>query len=237
MLIQSVINARICLITVDSNRWIWHNSRMGKETIEKILGRRERKKQQTRDALEATAWRLFQRKGYDETTVEDITDAVDVSPRTFFRYFDSKEAVLFGDWRSDVERVSDMILSRPADEPSLVALFNAAQELTDLNSANQAQMLLRKKLAQTSKKIGDYERNVIMPELEGSVARALAQRLDVDPETDLRPNLYAAVAVGALNAARKIWLATDGRTPMSELLRQAFDFVTLPVMKAGGKKR
>jgi len=49
-----------------------YNTRMSKEKIEKLMGRRERKKQQTRDALEATAWRLFQRKGYDATTVEDM---------------------------------------------------------------------------------------------------------------------------------------------------------------------
>jgi AcrR family transcriptional regulator len=210
---------------------------MGKETIERILGRRERKKQQTRDALEATAWRLFQRKGYDQTTIEDITDAVDVSPRTFFRYFDSKEAVLFGDWRSNLDSITELILSRPADEAPLVALFEAAKELEGLNKAEQSRLLMRKKLSENSRKIGEYERNVINLEFERAVARALAQRLDADPDTDLRPNLYAAAAVGAWNAARKMWMASDGERSMSDLLQEAFDLVLNPVEKAVGKHR
>ncbi len=199
---------------------------MGKDKIERILGRRERKKQQTREALEATAWRLFQRKGYDQTTIEDITDAVDVSTRTFFRYFDSKEAVLFGDWRSDLERISELILARPADEPPLRALMQAALQLVELNRDKESRILLRNQLAKNSRRVGDYERNVINPEFERVIAQALARRMEVEPESDPRPELIAAIAVGAWNAARKLSLASDGKLSMADLLRQAFDFIS-----------
>ena len=60
-------------------------------SLEADPGRRQRKKQATREALIETAMKLFAAKGYDHTAIHEITDAVDVSERTFFRYFASKE--------------------------------------------------------------------------------------------------------------------------------------------------
>ncbi len=56
--------------------------------------RRERKKQETRERLLEAAWQLFRARGYDNTTVEEITEAADVGKGTFFNYFESKEALL-----------------------------------------------------------------------------------------------------------------------------------------------
>src|SRR6478752_7463936 len=80
------------------------------------VSRRERKKEQTRQALRREALRLFGERGFDATTIQDITEAADVAPRTFFLHFSTKEDVLLGDARDGVAAFADMLHARPADQ-------------------------------------------------------------------------------------------------------------------------
>src|SRR4051812_1834701 len=95
------------------------------------LGRRARKKQQTRDDLVAAAVKLFAERGFDETTTEDIAEAADVSQRTFFRHFPSKEAVLYGDEEAMEAAFRDAIVARPDSEGPVHAVAAAMRTLTD----------------------------------------------------------------------------------------------------------
>lgn len=104
---------------------------MGRGVTSPRPGLRERKKARTRDALLRAALELFTTQGFEETTVDEITEAVDVSQRTFFRYFRNKEEVVFA--------VQDMIEShfvaalreRPRTEGPLEALRNAVLQTWD----------------------------------------------------------------------------------------------------------
>jgi AcrR family transcriptional regulator len=87
--------------------------------------RRERKKRQTRDALVHAALKLFDAKGYEHTAVREITDAVDVSERTFFRYFASKEDLAVSFVRGFSDILIKELAARPPDEEPLIALGNA----------------------------------------------------------------------------------------------------------------
>jgi AcrR family transcriptional regulator len=78
-------------------------------------GLRERKKQRTKEAIQREAMRLFKRQGYEETTIEQIASAAEISPSTFFNYFPTKEDVVIYD-RYD-PMVFEMLLSAPAGEP------------------------------------------------------------------------------------------------------------------------
>ena len=64
-------------------------------------------------------WSLFTRQGFDGTTVEEIADACEVSPRTFFRYFPTKEDVLFGDSEARRERLLAVLADQPADDAAV----------------------------------------------------------------------------------------------------------------------
>ena len=199
------------------------------KAMEELLDRREWNKKRTREALEAAAWRLFQRKGFDETTIEDITDAAGVSPRTFFRYFDSKEAVLFGDWRSDIEVAAMTFMSLPADQHPLLMLREVMLSLVERFEAERPKYMFRKRLAATSKNVGAYERNVILPTMEALVIPALAQWMGVDPQEDPHPFMYSGIALIALEGAKRIWIAHDGQVSLTELVNKAFDIALDPL--------
>jgi AcrR family transcriptional regulator len=81
------------------------------------LGHRERKKARTRRALLEAAVRLFDEKGYEQTTVAEISAAADVAPRTFFAYFASKEDVLFLQAEDRLRTLIDVLAGRRPGEP------------------------------------------------------------------------------------------------------------------------
>lgn len=195
------------------------------ESAEVKVGRRERKTRQTREALATAAWRLFKHRGFNGTTIEAIATAADVSQRTFFRYFDSKEDALYSEWRDDLAALTDRVLSRPLDEPPLTAIREAVLSLADRFEARRNRILLRHQLATDSRQVAKYQRNVVQPAWEEALAGAVAQRLGIDSYVDLRPLLYAGSAIAAFNAAVVKWLAADGVGWLPELVTEALDLL------------
>ncbi|MBN2168644.1 MAG: TetR family transcriptional regulator [Actinobacteria bacterium] len=192
---------------------------------QKDLGRRERKKIETRQALEEAALELFETKGYDQTTIEDITEAVDVSSRTFFRYFDSKEAVLFGNWQSYMSGISEMLKNRPLEETPLEAMKEFSLLYAQVVETLKPRMLFIKKLSDISTTIGDYEREIMCPIIEDVLAAAFADRMGVDINADMKPRIYAGVSIVALNVAKLQWIESDGKKPFYKFVEEAFDIV------------
>src|SRR5581483_6009979 len=87
-----------------------------------VGSRRERKRQDTRERIQAAAWALFLERGYEQTAVYEITEAVDVSERTFFRHFPNKAAVLAAVDEEFAVRCLDVFWREPAEEPPWRAL-------------------------------------------------------------------------------------------------------------------
>lgn len=113
-------------------------------------GLRERKKMRTRQAIATAALRLFAERGYEETTIADIAAAADVSPRTFFSYFPSKEDVIFAEIDDRLAEVAERLRRTPGESPmetirrSIVAVLEAiAAEHRDYGPVQVALILER----------------------------------------------------------------------------------------------
>ena len=183
--------------------------------------RRERKKARTRRDLVEAAVRLFDERGFEGTTIEDITNAADVSPRTFFRYFASKEEILFSEHEPNVDDLRKRLTDCPDGEPLLVSVREATLTIADHIEENKDFQLLRIRLTSESPTVGAYALRV-QQDWVGISARILAERLGVNVHTDLRPTLIAGAANVAIRSALTRWSTGQGRESLRELTSEAF---------------
>ena len=159
--------------------------------------RRERKKRQTRDALIEAALELFEAKGYEQTAIHEITDAVDVSERTFFRYFASKEDLVLSFVRDLQDVMTEELTARPPAEEPLVALRNAFRLAVERLSMSSG--IGRGPGYPSVTKLIDSSPALLAANLRffqehsEHLARVLAERERVDPATDLRPRVLVGV--------------------------------------------
>jgi AcrR family transcriptional regulator len=162
-------------------------------------GLRERKKRRTRAALRRAALSLTVERGLDHVTVDEIAAAAEVSPRTFFNYFASKEEAVVGDDPDARRLLLEHLRERPADEPPLVALGAALATYADEMAADHDLWTLRRALLE--------QHPELLPRLLGAsasaereVAAALAERAGL-PAGHPYPALVASVALAAARTA------------------------------------
>lgn len=174
-------------------------------------GLRERKKLRTRNALIRSALELFSLKGYEGTTVDEIAAAVDVSQRTFFRYFANKEEVALSLQEVEEARAFAALLARPADEPPLVAVRNTALVSWDgIKEAIRAVVPLslhldtQRMIESTPQLLAARLRRLAA--LEERLAVELARREGLDPVADPRPRVLIAAYSGVMQAASRAWV-------------------------------
>ena len=189
---------------------------------------RERKKLATRRLLRRTALELVGERGLANVTVEDIAEAAEVSPRTFFNYFPSKEAVLFG---GDPDRAAELRSRIATEVPGRTALDalrivladdseSMAGELRSLGG-DPAEWLRRMKVARADPHIRAAHA-AQMALIERSIAEGLAERLGADQETDPYPGVLAAAAVGVVRSCLMFWAGSGGTVELGQLIDQAF---------------
>src|ERR1700716_2036008 len=104
-------------------------------------GLRERKKQRTRETIARAAHELFAERGYHETTLPDIAGAADVSTRTIFAYFPSKEDILFSDFALMREALARALAERPEGQDALQPVRDFILTLNQIEESEQDEQL------------------------------------------------------------------------------------------------
>ncbi|GHH33768.1 TetR family transcriptional regulator [Streptomyces candidus] len=176
----------------------------------RVRGLRERKKQRTRNALLRVALELFTTQGYERTTVDEIADAVDVSQRTFFRYFSSKEEVAFTVVSMAEARFLDAVRARPADEGPLTALRNAVilawdsvGEAIEAVVPMELHMRTYRMIESTPALLAVHLRR--STEVEDALAAVVAEREGLDVDEDPRPRIAVAAFGGVMRLTGRMW--------------------------------
>jgi AcrR family transcriptional regulator len=156
-------------------------------------GLRERKKQRTRETIARVALQLFEERGYQATTLDDIAEAADVSTRTIFSYYPSKEDILFADFPEMKAALARALDERPDSADALDTLrgFILSLEKDELH-------LRRVAIVRRDATLQGRER-ARLAEIEGLVAAAIARDLNAAAD-DLRPRLIAASLIAAFEA-------------------------------------
>jgi AcrR family transcriptional regulator len=205
---------------------IWDSIRMlplrdsQAEDIGPNAGRRDKNRLRTRGQLNSAAIYLFAERGYDNTSVEDVAEAAGISVRTLFRYFTSKEDIVFAR-TFDLRGFLAGVLSEPAGMPTMTVIRNAYLRQLPFNDAER-ELILKffKAMSTTAALQGRYLwlQNEFRQQLANTLAkrghRRKANEIDI---------LTANVAETVLHRALDRWLANPGRANVRTLVESAFN--------------
>jgi AcrR family transcriptional regulator len=183
--------------------------------------RRSRKKSRTHAALVEAGAELFASQGFDETTTTDIAERADVSQRTLFRHFPSKEAVLYGDMDEVLFALRDALEAQPENTPVLAVVDNAITSLAENFETHSERRLLQARLAASYPSVSAYSRATVQLGWEREIIAAVASRLGVDPLVDPRPEIIAGATMSAVRIATRQWTVSRGTENYMTLISTA----------------
>jgi AcrR family transcriptional regulator len=190
--------------------------------IESKAGLREMTRASVRDQIAGHALRLFDERGFDNTTIGDIAAALGISQRSFFRYFPAKEDVVVGDPKPFGALVVDAAGSRPADEPVWAVLRHAFSPVESAASTDPVLGLrtMRVMMSTASLRARNVEKHIAWAVMLEPV---IVARLGGDEQSRaFRAQTLIHSALACLDVALAEWVRRGGATPIGELLDDAF---------------
>ena len=188
-----------------------------------VVALRERKKDQTREALARAAFRLFRDKGYEATTVAEIARAANVSRRTFFRYFSTKDALLFVDDADHLERFRELLAERRPGDSVFVTIRHASLALAREIISERERVLARGRIIDASSVLSKQERQQDL-QWEQAIAQSLTAKLQNPSSLALRrAQMLAGALFGGLRSAIAEWHRVEGHADLERLICECLE--------------
>ena len=187
-------------------------------------GRAPHGRRRVRSALALAAMDLFAAQGFEATTVDQIADAAGVGRRTFFRYFRSKEDVVFPGHDEQLTEVVELLESAGGDEQPLTVVGRTAEMVLDMYLVEPEVSLKRFALTRQVPSLRDKEIASI-DRYQRVFARYLRERFAAEDNGDLRAAVAAAAIVAVHNHVLREWLKSGGEFDARAQLRRGMRLV------------
>ncbi|WP_228456720.1 TetR/AcrR family transcriptional regulator [Streptomyces durbertensis] len=177
-----------------------------------------------REALVDAAFELFLARGYEQTTIDDIVSLAGVGRRSFFRYFPSKEDVVFPDHERCLADMTEFLAASADTDDPVARVCDAARLVLRMYAEKPAFSVQRYGLTRQVPGLRTYEVSVVW-KYERTLAEYLRVRFADRPDGKLRANVLAASVVAAHNHALRDWLRAGGKGDPTEAVDRALSFV------------
>jgi len=178
-----------------------------------------------RDSLIAAAFQLFLDRGYEQTTIDDIVALAGVGRRSFFRYFPSKEDVVFPDHEQCLADMTAFLQDSADSDDPVVRVCDAARLVLRMYAENPTFSVQRYRLTKKVPGLRTYELSVVW-RYERTLAEYLRGRFAARRDGTLRADVIAAAVVAAHNHALRAWLRANGQGDAAAEVDRALEYVT-----------
>ncbi|MFJ1796214.1 TetR family transcriptional regulator [Kitasatospora griseola] len=177
-----------------------------------------------RDALVEAAFELFSERGFEQTTVDDIVSLAGVGRRSFFRYFPSKEAVVFPDHDGCLADMTTFLEQADPSGDPVAQVCDAARLVLRMYAGNPSFSVGRYRLTKQVPNLRTHELSVVW-RYERTLAGHLRTRFAARADGALRADVIAAAVVAAHNFALRSWLRSGGEGDVGAAVDEALQLV------------
>ncbi len=172
----------------------------------------------------AAANKRFHAHGFEVTTIEGICEDAGVSRRTFFRYFPTKEDLVFPHRQERLDRFLQLLQQAPPETGPVSSLRGVAQVFAKEYVQNREQLVAQQQLIQRTPALLAREHEIDR-DWEAAMAQAFRERAGPGHASELRARVLAGAAIGVIRATMRHWFANDGRPDLARLGDEALDLL------------